>query len=111
MPYTTLDKIKRRLNITTAEQDGLLTDILNEVDAEINLMLSRYFQVPVQDTNFITILDGIEADWVAGRFRALMEPNVLVTPEGDMREHVFVTDAKRRLRALVESLQTTIKGV
>jgi hypothetical protein len=111
MPYTTLEKIKRRLNITTAEQDGLLTDILNEVDAEINLMLSRYFQVPVQDTNLVTILSGIEADWVAGRFRALMEPNVLVTPEGDMREHVFVTDAKRRLRALVESLQSTIKGV
>jgi hypothetical protein len=111
MPYTTLDKIKRRLNITTAEQDALLTDILNEVDAEINLMLSRYFQVPVQDPNLVTILSGIEADWVAGRFRALMEPNVLVTPEGDMREHVFVTDAKRRLRALIDSLQTTIKGV
>jgi hypothetical protein len=111
MPYTTLDKIKRKLNITTAEQDGLLTDILNEVDAEINLMLSRYFQVPVQDTYLVTILSGIEADWVAGRFRALMEPNVLVTPEGDMREHVFVTDAKRRLRALIDSLQTTITGV
>jgi hypothetical protein len=74
-------------------------------------MLSRYFQVPVQDTNLTTILSGIEADWVAGRFRALMEPNVLITPEGDMREHVFVTDAKRRLRALIDSLQTTIKGV
>jgi hypothetical protein len=37
--------------------------------------------------------------------------SVKVTPEGDMREHVFVTDAKRRLRALVDSLQTTIKGV
>jgi hypothetical protein len=111
MPYTTLDKIKRRLNITTAEQDALLTDILNEVDAEINLMLSRYFQVPVQDTNLTTILSGIEADWVAGRFRAHVEPITLMTPEGEMREHAFVTDAKRRLRALVDSLQTTIKGV
>jgi hypothetical protein len=111
MPYTTLDKIKRRLNITTTEQDGLLTDILNEVDAEINLMLSRYFQVPVQDTNLVTILSGIEADWVAGRFRAYVEPNTLMTPEGEMREHAFITDAKRRLRALIESLQTTITGV
>jgi hypothetical protein len=34
-----------------------------------------------------------------------------MTPEGEMREHAFVTDAKRRLRALVDSLQTTIKGV
>ena len=111
MPYATLDKIKRRLNITTAEQDGLLTDILNEVDAEINLMLSRYFQVPVQDTNLTTILSGIEADWVAGRFRAHVEPNTLMTPEGEAREHAFVTDAKRRLRALIDSLQSTITGV
>jgi len=58
-----------------------------------------------------TILSGIEADWVAGRFRAHVEPNTLMTPEGEAREHAFVTDAKRRLRALIDSLQSTITGV
>jgi hypothetical protein len=111
MPYTTLDKIKRRLNITTTDQDALLTDILNEVDAELNVMLSRYFQVPVQDPNLTIILSGIEADWVSGRFRAHVEPNTLMTPEGEMREHAFVTDAKRRLRAFIESIQSTLAGV
>ena len=110
MPYTSLEKIKRRLNITTTDQDQLLTDILNEVDAEINVILSLYAQTPVTNPKWTPILDGIEADWVAGRYRMLVEPNLLVTPEGEMREHALVTDAKRRLRTLIENMKGGVVG-
>jgi Phage QLRG family, putative DNA packaging. len=108
MPYTTLEKIKRRLGITTADHDTLLSDLLNEVDAEINLILSRHVTVPVRKPEWLPILDGIEADWVAGRYRMLIEPAALITPEGEMREHVFVTDAKKRLRQFLEAISSVV---
>jgi len=106
--YTTLEKIKRRLGITTADQDALLSDILAEVDAEINAFLAPYVQVPVANPEWLPILDGIEADWVAGRYRMLVEPASLIGPEGEAKEHALVTDAKRRLRTLVEAMKSRV---
>jgi len=108
MTYTTLEKIKRRLAITTNDHDALLIDLLNEVDAEINLILSQYVTVPVTRTEWLPILDGVEADWVAGRYRMLIEPAALITPEGELREHVFVTDARKRLRQFIEAISSVV---
>ena len=105
MPYTSLDKVKRRLGITTTDYDNLLNDLLTEVDAEINAILARYTQVPVENPTWLPILSGIEADWVAGRYRMLVEPAVLITAAGELREHAFVVDARRRLRELIDLIK------
>jgi hypothetical protein len=110
MTYTTLEKIKRILNITSSDRDALLNDLLNEVDAELNLFLQRHFKMPIEDPNVLAVLDGIEALWVAGRYRMLFEPSPMMTPEGNPREHDFVVEARRRLRALIES-RRAILGV
>ncbi len=110
MPYTTLEKIKRILNITSSDRDALLNDLLAEVDAELHLILEKHFKMPIEDPNVLTALDGIEALWVAGRYRMLFEPSPMMTPEGAPREHDFVVEAKRRLRSLIES-RRAILGV
>ena len=38
----------------------------------------------------------------------LIEPAALITPEGEMREHVFVTDAKKRLRQFLEAISSVV---
>jgi hypothetical protein len=110
MPYTSVEKIKRILNITSSDRDAILNDLLNEVHAELNLLLQKHFVMPIEDPNILAVLDGIEALWVAGRYRMLFEPSPMMTPEGNPREHDFVIEAKRRLRALIES-RRAILGV
>ncbi|MEM4189574.1 MAG: hypothetical protein QW544_03555 [Candidatus Caldarchaeum sp.] len=102
MPYTTLAKVKEKLRITTAEVDTMLTNIINEVDAEINAILSAYTHVPVADPLLTSVLDSIEAEWAAGLYRMLVEPQVLTTPEGQQREHVLITHARKRLDTLIQ---------
>jgi len=108
MPYTSLEKIKRRLNITTAEHDALLTDLLNEADAEINFILSQHVKMPVEDEQLLNILDGIEADWVVGRYRTIMMPQTLITPEGQIAEDALLADARRRLNRFIEYAKKVI---
>lgn len=102
MTYATLDRIKSILRISTNEEDLLLTRILEEVNAQIDAILSVYTAVPVTDERLRKILAAIEADWAAGVYRTYVEPTALTVPEQQNREHVLVTSAKKRLMELIE---------
>lgn len=101
MTYTSLAKVKEKLRITSTDTDAMLTNLINEVDAEINAILSAYTSVPVADSVLTQLLDSIESEWVAGLYRMLVEPQVMTTPEGQQREHVLITHARKRLNELI----------
>ncbi|MCS7142420.1 MAG: phage head-tail connector protein [Aigarchaeota archaeon] len=102
MTYANLERVKAVLRITGNEEDNVLSTILQEVDAEINTILMKYTQLPITDERIRTILAGIEAEWAGGVYRSYVEPSVMTYPEHPPREHVLITNAKRRLRELIE---------
>ncbi|MEM4286940.1 MAG: phage head-tail connector protein [Candidatus Caldarchaeum sp.] len=104
MPYTTLARVKEILQITVTDKDTMLNNLIAEVDEEINSILSRYTTVPVADPNVTDALNGVEAEWVAGLYRMYTEPAVMTSPEGQAREHVLTTNARRRLYWLIEKM-------
>ena len=105
MPYTTLDEVKRRLQITTNDKDALLSKLIEEVDAEINMILAPFIKVPIQDAQLRLLLDGIEADWVCGRYRFLMEPGIAGP------EHPLTAQSRKRLEGLIEFLKNVVERV
>ena len=51
------------------------------------------------------VLDGIEADWVCGRYRFLMEPGIAGP------EHPLTAQSRKRLEGLIEFLKNVVERV
>ncbi len=101
MTYTNIGKIKAWLRIPELDTtyDSELSEILESVDREIDVVLGRFTQVPVAEADVREILSDIEAEWAAGVFRARRE--------GVEREHPWVSDAKARLLDIIRSRYLT----
>ena len=75
MTYSTLDQIKRYLNMSTdyTKEDTLLSSLQESVYNDINVILSEFTDVPITDENEVKILGDIEAMWAAGLYRMRLE--------------------------------------
>lgn len=103
MPYTSLDKVKRWLRIPSEDTrfDGELSEIMDAVTRQIDLILSRFTALPIEDDEVVSALSDIEAEWCAGVFRERREP-VQESPEQG-RIHPYIAEAKARLLDLIRS--------
>ncbi len=101
MTYTNIGKIKAWLRIPDLDTtyDSELSEILDSVDREIDMVLGRFTQVPVVDAEVREALSDIEAQWAAGVFRARRE--------AVEREHPWVSEAKARLLDLIKARYMT----
>ena len=99
MTYTNLGKIKAWLRISDSTYDSELEEILSSVAKEVESLLGRFTQTPVSDPDIVDVLADIEAEWVAGVFRARRE-NL-------GREHPWVSEAKARLLDLIKTRYLT----
>ena len=88
MAYASLDQVKRWLNIPSDDtsEDAELTELLNSVDSEIQVILSKYTDSPPESDSVIA---RYEAQWVAGLYRMRREKVDDV--------HPFVKDAREKL--------------
>ena len=72
MVYATLDQIKKWLMIpsTDTSEDEELNELLNAVDAEIQIIISKYTDSPPESDDVIAMYESL---WVAGLYRMRRE--------------------------------------
>ena len=107
MPYSTLPKIKKWLQIDSDDTrfDEELTEIQQSTSNQIEIILGRFTTLPIQDEEILEALSDIEAEWCAGIFRARREISQAL-PE-QQRQHPYISEAKARLLDLIKSKYLT----
>jgi len=86
MTYATVESVRQWLMITTTSEDAEISQILEEVHAQILEILKFYVAEPPSTD---TTLAHIEAMWAAGIYRMRREPK--------NEPHVFVKTAQELL--------------
>ena len=102
MPYSSLEQVKRYLNIdpNDTSEDSLLQALQEAAYNDINLYLSEFTTVPVTDLEDVKTLADIEAMWAAGLYRMRVEQRPDI-PERQW-SHPFLEMAKKRLLDFIE---------
>lgn len=105
MVYSTLAAVKNFLpEIASGDTsfDPELTDLQTNANYEINRIIKRYTNLPIQNTNITGELAYIEAEWVAGVFRN-RRPPVSNADQANARIKDMEAHAKQRLTELLDS--------
>ena len=107
MPYSTLSRIKRWLQLSDDDTrfDSELSEIQGAVNGQIDLLLGKFTSLPVEDADVLEVLADVEAEWCAGVFRTRREVSQAL-PE-QQRQHPYIAEAKARLLDLIRSKYLT----
>ena len=102
MTYSTLDQVKRYLNMSAdyTKEDILLSSLQESAYNDINVILSEFTDVPITDENEVKILGDIEAMWAAGLYRMRLEQRPDI-PERQW-SHPLIEIARKRLLTYIE---------
>jgi len=102
MPYSSLEQVKRYLNINPGDvsEDSLLQALQEAAYGDINLYLSEFTRVPVTDPEDVKILADIEAMWAAGLYRMRLEQRPDI-PQAQW-SHPLLEMARKRLLDFIE---------
>ena len=94
MTYATLDQVKKWLIIPSSEtsDDAEITELLNLVDAEIQVLITKYTSSAPESDDVIAMYEAL---WVAGLYRMRREK------VGDV--HPYVKYAREKLMEYLEA--------
>jgi len=102
MTYSTLDQVKRYLNMSLDDtrEDSLLQALQESAYNDINMILSEFTDVPITDENEVKILGDIEAMWAAGLYRMRVEQRPDIPQQ--QWSHPLIEIARKRLLTYIE---------